>query len=576
VDDPQFANWTQRVSQIYDSAGFALQARDVLEQSLAKAGGLSESSPVRIALLDAIARSWAQDRNLLKAVTYLEQAVAATEAQPKQPAQASPPSPSPWFSVTAGASATRPVAKRVIALFGRYPGSNDEDLYRRLFDLYHQLGRPQDATAVLARIAAHVKNSDGLLASLYQQQGQIDEAAAIYKRQAAQAADPQQAANALQSLANMLRQAGEIPAADEAYGQLMAVQTKQQVGMVIGYANYLEQTNRVDQAEKLLNDYQASHAIAEPLDEGNLMNALADVERISGNGQLAEEYQRRASALWARPAPRVAASRVADDMQRAMEAVNAGKLDEALNLTLRTLDSAAGPSDLERAYPVASLLESRQAPAKADEIYRRAVALAESWSAATVEPLLRAQQNYTGSLRNQLRWSEFEQALGRDSATLTAARGAGTGWLEDSLRLRAGLLNVERRQDALDASQQLAKLEESLSGNTSEPYLRATETLVKAMEANEDLAGALPLRRTVVAIADLVFSASNETRPATLRIDAAMAYARMGRFDEAEALAKEAIAIGEHMHPAAPGFAEGALWQILQMRQAAQPSAPKQ
>src|SRR5580692_4452417 len=74
VDDPQFANWAQRVSQIYDSGGLALQGRDVLEQALAKAGGLGQSSPARIAILDSIARSWAEDRNPLKAVTYLDQA----------------------------------------------------------------------------------------------------------------------------------------------------------------------------------------------------------------------------------------------------------------------------------------------------------------------------------------------------------------------------------------------------------------------------------------------------------------------------------------------------------------------
>src|SRR5580692_115439 len=78
VDDPQFANWAQRVSQIYDSGGFALEAREVLQQALTKAGGLRDSSPARIALVDAMARSWAQDGNLLQAVNYLEQALAAT------------------------------------------------------------------------------------------------------------------------------------------------------------------------------------------------------------------------------------------------------------------------------------------------------------------------------------------------------------------------------------------------------------------------------------------------------------------------------------------------------------------
>ena len=68
VTDPQFANWAQRVSQLY--AG----------------GGSAESSPARVALLDTIARSWEQDRNLLKAASYLEQALQAAEAYPQSAA----------------------------------------------------------------------------------------------------------------------------------------------------------------------------------------------------------------------------------------------------------------------------------------------------------------------------------------------------------------------------------------------------------------------------------------------------------------------------------------------------------
>src|ERR1700684_3414936 len=54
VDDPQFANWAQRVSGIYENGGFALRARDVLEQALTRAGGLGDLSPTRVALLDAL------------------------------------------------------------------------------------------------------------------------------------------------------------------------------------------------------------------------------------------------------------------------------------------------------------------------------------------------------------------------------------------------------------------------------------------------------------------------------------------------------------------------------------------
>jgi tetratricopeptide (TPR) repeat protein len=584
VDDPQFANWAQRVSGIYENAGFGLRARDVLEQALTRAGGLGDSSPTRVALLDALSRSWEQDRNLLKSVSYLEQAVAAAEAEPPRTAQS--PAASRWFSVT---------GSRVTAA-----GANYADLYRRLFILYRQLGRPEDAAAVLTRIAAHVKNSDGLIASLYQQYGQIDEAAAIYKRQAAEAADPQQAAAVLQWLANlyqsgqryadaiaalqqaigktevsggtgaslgmsknlasMFQQAGQIQAADAVYQELMAGQTNQQVGAVTSYANFLEQTDRVDRAEKLLNDYQASHASAKPSEQQALMLGLANVERLAGKLELAEEYQRRAFPSQLQSADVGAA----DTMRRATDAVNARKLDEAFNLTLQALDSAPGPSELERAYWVAL----PQAPAKADEIYRRAIALAESWSAATIAPLLLAQQNYARTLENQRRWGEFDQAVDRYGATLTAMRGAGTGWLEDALRLRATIYRPERERDALAGSQDLVALEESLSGVTSEPYLRATDTLASAMEAAADPGGALPLRRKSVTIADLVY-AVNDPRRARVRVTAAMAYANERHFDEAEQLAKEAVAISQHTQPPQSGAFASELQQILQMKQAA-------
>ncbi|MGA3242797.1 MAG: tetratricopeptide repeat protein, partial [Bryobacteraceae bacterium] len=545
VDDPQFANWAQRVSGIYEYGGFALRARDVLEQALARAGGLGDSSPTRVALLDALSRSWEQDRNLLKSVSYLEQAVAATEAQPPRTA---PASGSRGFSAT-GSRVTVGAA-------------NYADLYQRLYSLYRRLGRPQDAAAVLTRIAAHVKNSDGLLESLYQQYGQTDEAAAIYKRQAADAADPQQAAVALQSLASlyqgaqrygdavaalqqaigktevssgpaaslgmrqnlagMFQQAGQGQAADEVYQQLLAGQTDQQTGIVTSYASFLEQTNRVDQAEKLLNDYQASHASPEPGQQSNLMMALANVERLAGKPELADEYQRRAFPNQLQPAETGAT----DTMQRATEAFNAGKLDEAFNLTLQAIDSARGSLDLRGVYRMASMLTSQQAPNKADEIYRRTISLSERWSPVAVEPQLTAQQNYANFLQYQGQLSEFEQAVERYGATLTTARGAGTGWLEDSLRLRATTLyRPEGRHNALVASQELVALEESLSGAASEPYLRATETLASAMEATGDRAGALPLRRKIVTIADLVYAA-NDSRRATLRINTAMAYAR--------------------------------------------------
>jgi tetratricopeptide (TPR) repeat protein len=609
ANDPQFGNWAERVSQTYDSGGFALQARDVLEQALAKLGG--GSSHARIALLAAISNSWERDRNLLKAASYLEQAVAASEAQPPAPAQNAA---APAFITGIGVSAI--FAPSTGPQFqGRFFMANDANLYQQLLSLYRRMGRPQDADAVLTKANAHLKSNDPLLASLYQQQGQIDEAAAIYKHQAA---DPQQAAFALQSLASLyqeagryndaaaawrqaihatevsgnqgnvpwmyqrlasvFQQAGQNQAADEVYQQLMAGPTGQQLWAVSTYAQFLEQTNRVDQAEKLLTDYQANHPGGEPGEQSNLMLALSNVERLSGKTDLAAEYQRRAFSGQQQPVtPLSGNSPFADAMQSANAAANAGKVDQAFNFALQALDAVHSEPELTQAQSIAYRLATQQTSANAEEIFRRAIVLAESWSAATVTPLVNMQQNYTVFLRNWQRWSELEQTLERYRATLTAARGEGTGWMEDVLRPQADSPYAsEGRQNALAASQELVKLEESLSGDTSEPYLNAVQTLANAMEFNGERAGALPLRKRAVTIADLVYS-SNDSRRATVHINAAMAYATAGQFAEADALAAQAVALSQHMQPPQPGMFTFQVQEISRMKQAAQAAtSPKQ
>jgi hypothetical protein len=224
----------------------AVQARDVLEQALAAAKTLGDSSPVRVALLEALSRSWEQDRNLVKSVSYQEQAVAALG------------------------------------------GGQDAALHQRLFRLYLQLGLVEDAATECPRVA-------------------------------------------------------------------LSAQFR-------------------------------------PQDAG-----------------------------------------AGDVMRRASEAVNAGRLDEAFTLTLQALDAAHDDSSFERAYAIASA----QPPAKLDEIYRRVMALAATWSALSVMPLLNAEQRYVTALQDQQRWSDSDVAIERYQATLTAARGAGTGWLDEVQRLRA-------------------------------------------------------------------------------------------------------------------------------------------
>jgi tetratricopeptide (TPR) repeat protein len=215
-----------------------------------------------------------------------------------------------------------------------------------------------------------------------------------------------------------------------------------------------------------------------------------------------------------------------------------------------------------------------KAPAKADEIFHRALGLAENFSPATLRPLEGVLGSYAGSLASQQRWGEFDQALEHYKATLLASQGDGTGWLEDVLHRRTETIyRPERQHDALVASQELVKLEESLDGATSDLYLRATETLAHAMEANGDRPGALPLHGKMVAISDLV-CAANDSRRATVRMNAAMAFANERQFDQAEELAREAVAIGERGQAPQPSAFTSQLQQILQMKKAAQSTSP--
>jgi len=125
---------------------------------------------------------------------------------------------------------------------------------------------------------------------------------------------------------------------------------------------------------------------------------------------------------------------------------------------------------------------------------------------------------------------------------------------------------------ALSAAQDLLSLEESLSANTSEPYLRAAETLAELYESAGDPERALPLRRQTVSIADLVFRA-NDARRGFIRVQVALALARQRQFDEAERLANEAVAIGQTMRPPQPNLFAPQLEQVRRMKAAPQ-SAP--
>jgi tetratricopeptide (TPR) repeat protein len=131
---------------------------------------------------------------------------------------------------------------------------------------------------------------------------------------------------------------------------------------------------------------------------------------------------------------------------------------------------------------------------------------------------------------------------------------------------------LERRHsqwEKADASaRELLKLQERLSGNTSEPYLGDLQTAARMYEAAGDTARAVPLLRQAVTIADLLGTPNNDGFRSQTRMDAALALARLGQFDEAETLGEEAVALAA-AHARTKAAAGTSLEQIHRMKQAA-------
>ena len=177
VEAPLFGNWLQGVTQMYEQAGKTVEVRSIAQAALARGNRLPDAHPTRVTLLTMLAGSWQRDGALLKAAAYLGQAAAAVDAVPAA-AYRSPPRPDPSY------------------------------IYRQLGDLYRLLGRPEDSAAALGKAQSRLRGNPSALASFYDQEGQIEEAEALYKQLADQARNPQDAVNALQSLVNIYQREG--------------------------------------------------------------------------------------------------------------------------------------------------------------------------------------------------------------------------------------------------------------------------------------------------------------------------------------------------------------------------------
>ncbi len=327
-DAPQFAGSAGTIAGLYSNGAMSMEARSILEAALDRMG---PALPGRIDLLNRLADLWEEDKNLLKSLFYREKAVAALES-----GQGAAP---PGASAAAWTESRVYVGNRRSGSF--YPGPDNTYAYQRLAELYRKLGRPDAAAATRVRMRALAKNDDLRLAALAEQEGNTNEAAALYKRLAEKAAqeapsDPwrgmgmyqslarvyqrdgryadaaaalrqavgvlessskpevrNQAMGMQQQVANALKQAGDVEGAERSYRQMLEqAPAEMQFQAVTSYANFLGETERAGQGMQLVNDYLARGAARQPWEESNALMTLSQLARRAGDSKLADQYQK--------------------------------------------------------------------------------------------------------------------------------------------------------------------------------------------------------------------------------------------------------------------------------------------
>ncbi len=595
VDSPQFANRVQQTQQLYQNSGRRAQARAVVQEAVARAKSLGDSHPIRIQLLNMLADSWQSDGNLLKALVHREQALAALEAAPPGSTQAAV-----YANLSGGQVARTGLFSRISSW---QPIAGIPFQYQQLAELYRQLGRPDAAARVMAKVPSLILNDPKALAAFYGSQGNFDEAVKLYRKQSEQAAvNPQaqiwevvgplqsiaalyqrqerwddaaaalgeaasrmeasgtpqafiQAVNIRLNLANLLQQAGRTQNADQVYQTLFSESSNETQAQVLqAYADHLSTTNRAGQGEQLLRTYLAGHSDLQPWQETNLLSALARAAGGAGHNTLADEYRRavkeKQSAL--QPPQKSDRPMIGPDVEKASAAVNAGHLDEGVSLASQAIASASVAQDGEQISwqvpSIASILATKLAADKGERLYQELLAQLQARSVDNMSPLLQALQQYVRFLIGQKnRWAEVPGMLDRYRDAVIAAYGPDTSEFNQAIILRSDFAGACGAPiEAEHAAEGLLTREASLSGVTSEPYMNAAQTAAGIYESTKRPEHALELRLQVVTIADQAL-ASNDARRAFARMNAANALIGVRQLDAAERLAMEAVAMAEQL-----------------------------
>ena len=488
VDAQRFSDWVQRVAGAgYDNTGMHQEARTIVEHALARVGK-SGSAYTRMELLTFLAAYWREDRNLLKSAAYFEEsAIAARDA---------------------GVS---PVA-----------------IYSQLVTMYRDLGRPDAAESVIAKMQAMGGQSDFALSYVYQNEGRTDEAIAVLKKLADQPAGAlfpsvsalqriaallvskqqyTEAASTLreainrventqsgdfansirQQLAVVLAKGGQTEAADQVFQQVRTARPDSDpTESAVADANYYIQTERKAQADQLLQNYLKSHSDLSPDQEASVLFTLAST---AGDDERAREYQNRAAEKQriALKASGEDESPVTKNLELAVAAVDSNP-EQAFSLAMMMINTARSqPAARMEVLPavseIAERLAGREAVNEAEQLFQEMLSMAQSWSADSLQPLLDVTQAYAQfrvSLGDHA--AEALDAIERYRNVLIASRGAETGWMVDILKFQ---IEVEGDRGDFGRSvilaQDLLAFEESIGGKGSQGYKEAQELLKRCV-----------------------------------------------------------------------------------------------
>jgi Tfp pilus assembly protein PilF len=391
---PQFSFWVQQVAELYGNVGRTEEARAILEDGLARGGDDPN-------LLESLSRTWEQDGNLLQAIAPAERALAAAESEPE-------------------------LADLTIFSF-RLPSSMPlAQFYQCLAHLYQSVGRKQEAEGVAARFAARAKH-DWTLGSMYQDLGETEKAASVYRAEADRA-EPADRAGILNRLAGLYERNGQYAeaaaATEEASGPPCCTRAAARLWAKAGqrdkaeqiyesllsspdasydvwadYARFLTAGGQGGQAESLLQGYLDAHPSLDGGEKAQILIALGNA--LGRDREQTYLAQVPAALSHDQPAP------PPDLFSQAREAFNSADFGAAVSLGLQALNR--NPAETLRAMWLVGELESNQRPVEAGQLYSAILAAAQASAPDRPDPLLQVLKERADSLIRLRRWPEAEE-----------------------------------------------------------------------------------------------------------------------------------------------------------------------